>query len=95
VPKIARLAVLAVPLVLVACAQPHETVEVVQTGPTGRAEVCAARAAELAGFTVAEVDVQQVAATKTGDTIYNVAVGDAAYTCAVAPDYTITQFAPA
>jgi hypothetical protein len=93
--RLATLTALAVPLALIACSQPQETIEVVQAGPTGMAEVCAVQAAEATGMAVGEIDVQQVAATKTGDTIYDVVAGDAVYSCTVAPDYTIIQFGPA
>ena len=85
-------AVLLLPMVFAACArQQPETVAV----PTLSAavQVCVDRAVATTGADPAVVTITPTASTKTGDTIYTVVANGQAYSCTVAPDLTVAQFA--
>ncbi len=85
-------AALLLPMVFAACArQEPETVAVPALSTAERA--CVDRAVAATGADPAAVTVAPTAATKTGDTIYTVVADGQAYSCTVAPDLTVAQFA--
>ena len=75
-----------------ACArQQPETVAVPALSAAEQA--CVDRAVATTGADPATVTITPTAATKTGDTIYTVVANGQAYSCTVAPDLTVAQFA--
>ena len=85
-------AALLLPVVLAACArQEPETVAVPALSAAEQA--CVDRAVATTGADPATVTITPTAATKTGDTIYTLVANGQAYSCTVAPDLTVAQFA--
>jgi hypothetical protein len=84
-------AALLLPLVFAACARQPEPAPVPVLSAAEQA--CVDRAAGVTGADPATVTITPTAATKTGDTIYTVVANGQAYSCTVAPDLTVAQFA--
>lgn len=89
--RIALAALLALPLAIGACAKKPEPTPVPVL--SGAELACVTRAAEASGLDASTITVAPTASTKTGDTIYTVTAGGVDYTCVVAPDMTVSQFA--
>jgi len=83
------LAMAALPLLVAACAREPEPEVVVLAGPE---LACAEQAAIASGLDASVVTVTPTASTKTGATIYTATAGDAAYTCVVEVDGTVSSF---
>ena len=93
--KLAFGAILALPLVVGACARQPEPEPVTVAVVAGPEQACAERAAGLAGLDPAAVTATPVSLTKTGATVYAVDAGGVSYTCVVEIDGTVSSFAAA
>lgn len=86
-------ALLALPLVVAACAQPAAPPAAAPTLTPGE-QACAAQAAQAAGVDVATVSVTPTTATKTGGTVYSVTAGAHSFMCVVEADQKVSVFKP-
>jgi hypothetical protein len=83
-------AVLALPVLMVACQPAPEPEPAPMINPAEAA--CAAAAAQATGVDAATVTVVPVASTKTGATVYEATVDGMVYTCVVEIDGTVSAF---
>ena len=89
-------AVLVLPVVIMGCnrtpePEPQPVMAPMMSGPE---QVCADRAAAIAGTGPEAVTVVPTASTKTGAGVYTASVARADYSCVVEPDMTVSAFEP-